>query len=210
MKLRTSILTSAILFASFALYAQPQIKGASCTIPGTEYDYFIIGNPDAIAEISICIKGGEFTDTKSTCKTIKPHSSVRINWDDKATNASLTIDYPGGKNSLTINVTSALDPGEIASSLKKQKLKYDTASAVIACSPATGGSCFPTYTYQWQQSANALSWTDIAGANAQDLPSQAALKEPVFYRRRVAEAVSGTTGYSSVATVFVDADYKNR
>ena len=210
MKQKTLLTIITSFLISFSVCAQPEIKGPACVVPGTEYDYFISGSPDSVAEVSICITGGSFADTKVNCKTIKPHSSVRINWDDKANNAGLSITHSAGKNSLDVTVTTALDPGDIVSSIKKQKLKYDSVSAVITCSPASGGSCSPVYKYQWQQSANALGWTDIIGANGPDLPPQGALKEPVFYRRKVTEDVSGTIAYSTIATTFVEADYKNR
>lgn len=210
MKLKSAILICFNFFVSSVLYAQPEIKGAACVVPGTEYDYFLSGNPDSVSEISICIKGGSFTDSKDKCKTIKPYSSVRVLWDEKANNPELSISFTGGNNSLQIKVTDSLFAGEITNTIKKQKLKYDSVAAVINCSPATGGSCSPVYVYQWQWSDNALSWVDIPGANGRGLPTQGQLKEPVFYRRKVIEKNSGTIAYSTIATVFVEADYKNR
>lgn len=210
MKLKSLILSCFVFAVSAALYAQPEIKGASCVIAGTEYDYFISGSPDSLTGISICIKGGTFTDTKDKCKTIKPHSSVRINWDEKVNKPELSISYTGGNSLLAVNVTDSLFGGDITTNIKKQRLKYDSTASVINCSPASGGSCSPVYVYQWQWSDNALSWTDIAGANQPDLPSQGKLKEPLFYRRKVTDISSGNIGYSAIATVFVDADFKNR
>lgn len=206
----TLITVVAMLLISFAVFAQAEIKGPICVISGTEYDYFISGNPDSVSEISVCIKGGSFTNTKDNCKTIKPYSSVRIIWDEKANKPELSISFTGGNNSLEIKVTDSLFAGEITGSIKKQMLKYDSVAAIVNCSLATGGSCSPAYGYQWQRSDNALSWTDIEGATGQDLPTQGRLKEPVFYRRKVTEKSSGTIKYSTIATVFVEADYKNR
>ncbi len=205
MKLQTSILTCIIFFISSALSAQPQINGASCVLPATVYDYFISGNPDSVSQISICIQGGKFTDTRTACRTIQPHSSVKITWDEDAGNASISISYSGGENSLQIHITRSLSPGNIIDSIKRQMLDYNSIPAVIICSPATGGSCSPAYSYQWQQSSNALNWSNIAGAVGQNLPSQGALIQTVFYRRKITESVSGSITYSDVATVFVNA-----
>lgn len=201
MQLKAILLLSATFFVSCLLYAQPEIKGASCVIPGTEYDYFIDAGKDSATTISICIEGGNFTDTKQACKTIKPFSSVRVSWDENAAIAGLSV---GGTNLLKINKTALLDAGEIDSAAKRQLLKYDSASATITCSRATGGNCSPVYAYQWQQSDDALTWTDIEGAIKQNLPSQGAMKTPVFYRRKVTETIAGTVAYSTIATVFVE------
>ena len=123
MKQKTLITIITCFLLSFSVYAQPEIKGPVCVVPGTEYDYFISASPDSVAEVSICITGGTFTDTKANCKTIKPHSSVRISWDDKANNAGLSVTHAAGKNSMDVNETTSLDPGEIVSSIKKTKTK---------------------------------------------------------------------------------------
>jgi hypothetical protein len=204
--MKFKILVSAlIIFFTFpTVYAQPQINGASCVIPTTDYDYLITGNADSVASITVCITGGIFANTQNTCKTITPHSMVRINWNDSATTAKIIITYSGTQKTKQILVTKPLSAGIIANQLKRQIIKYDAVAAFIPCSEAKHGSCSPNYSYQWQKSSNALSWTDITGANGQHLPPQGALKEPVFYRRKVTETVSGTVAYSTMATVFVE------
>jgi hypothetical protein len=205
MKLQTSIfLFIACILMSSGSFAQPEIKGSSCVISSTLYDYLISGNPDSVAEISICIKGGVFVANDADCMTIKPQSSVKVIWDKEVKNASLTISSKFGKSSLDVGITGILDPGEIVATVKRQSVRYDSASAQIICSPAKGGSCSPKYVYQWQHSANALSWSDVNGAMQQNLPPQNGLKEAVFYRRKVTEITSGTVGYSSRAVAYVE------
>jgi hypothetical protein len=205
MKFRIVISAVIIFFTFPALYAQPQISGAACVIPTTDYDYLISGNPGSAAQIAICITGGVFVNTQNTCKNIAPHSIIRVNWNDSATNAKITITYEGTQKIKVIQVTKPLFAGAIPNGLKTQTIKYDSAAALIPCSIAKHGTCSPIYLYQWQKSANALNWQNISGANGQHLPSQGALREPVFYRRKVTETVSGTIAYSTIATVFVEA-----
>ncbi len=204
MKIQTSLWSFiSCMLVSSGLFAQPQIKGSNCVVPSMLYDYFISGNPDSVVEISLCIKGGVLTENQSDCMTIKPHSSVKIIWDRGAKNASLSISSVIGKSSLEVSITSIIDPGEIVATVKSQSLKYDSASDLIICSPAKGGNCSPIYKYQWQSSANALSWIDIKDAVQQNLPPQSGLKEAVFYRRKVTETVSGSIAYSSIAAAYV-------
>ena len=70
---------------------------------------------------------------------------------------------------MAYSITEAA-PQRITNTIKKQTLKDDSVATVFNWSPATGGSCSPVYIYQWQRSDNALSWTDIIGANGPDLP----------------------------------------
>ena len=211
MKLLKSMFTFLILLASGNSYAQIDISGSSCVLAKTEYDYVISSDLDSsLGDISICINGGYFVDTKMACQTFRPPAVIKVLWNDNIKNGDLTISTSVVAKTLQISIATPLEPGEIIASSQKQTLKYDSASAEISCSPATGGSCSATYIYQWQQSADALYWSDIDGAKNISLPSYPLLKEPVFYRRKVTETVSGTIGYSTIATVFVDADYKSK
>ena len=205
MKFKIFISAVIIFFTFPGGYAQPQISGAACVIPTTDYDYLITGNPGSAAQIAVCITGGVFVNTQNNCKNIAPNSIVRVNWNDSATNAKITITYEGTQKIKVIEVTKPLVAGFIPNGLKKQMIKYDSAAALIPCSAAKHGSCSPNFLYQWQKSANALNWQNITGANGQHLPSQGALREPIFYRRKVTETVSGTIAYSPIATVFVEA-----
>lgn len=116
------------------------------------------------------------------------------------------ITYSGKGELINFEITAELTGGEITQNISKQRLKYDTLAAMIYCSRPTGGYCSPVYLYQWELSSNAINWQEIPGATEAFLPSKGRLKQPVFYRRRVTEKYSGTVSYSTIATVFVDAE----
>jgi hypothetical protein len=52
-------------------------------------------------------------------------------------------------------------PGTISNS--SQNINYNTLPAWLNCSAASGGSCTPTYNYQWQQSSDNVNFSDISG-----------------------------------------------
>jgi len=62
-------------------------------------------------------------------------------------------------NAVAITVTPPFVPGSAASD---QTICYNTAPALLTCTPSTGGT--PPYTYQWKSSTNGTTFTPIAGA----------------------------------------------
>jgi hypothetical protein len=68
-----------------------------------------------------------------------------------------------------------------------------------------GGNCAPSYGYQWQQSFDDLSWTDIKDAILPNLEFVAPLDQTTYYRRKVTETISSSVEYSDIAIVLVDA-----
>ncbi|MEJ0105442.1 MAG: hypothetical protein WDO19_24050 [Bacteroidota bacterium] len=201
--------TAAISGFSIAAFSQPAIKGPACVTTGVQYDYFISGNPDSVSAVTVCIAGGSFTDSKTACRTVKPFTNISVTWNIDVKEGRLSIRSDAAADSLSIYITSLLDAGVIDVSLKKQSIRYDTFPSLITCSQATGGNCSPVYIYQWQSSPDGINWSDIKGETGQNLLSRSSLKESIFYRRKVTEKGSGTIGYSNIATVFVDADYKS-
>lgn len=190
-------------------FSQPAAKGPVCVTPGITYDYYVSGDRDAVREITVCISGGSFTSSKSTCITIKPHSAVQVIWAEDTRQARLALSSGDAKNSLQVTITPGLRGGIVDTTRRKQFIRYDTLASGITCSPPTGGYCSPVYIYQWQWSADAVNWKDIDGETGPSLPFRSNLKETVFYRRRVTEKISGSIAYSNAATVFVDVDYKS-
>jgi RHS repeat-associated protein len=73
---------------------------------------------------------------------------------------------PGVINPAYLNITSGSNPGE------------------ISCSPATGGACSGSFTYQWQSSPDGTTFTNISGATSKNyLPGT--LSSSIWYRRQV-------------------------
>lgn len=189
-------------------YCQPQINGPKCVVPGVIYQYKIAG-PTATSRLMnmrVCITGGSIVDENQNkidncVQSSQPLSTVLVMWNDTLY-ASVSVTTSSGNNSLSVNITSPLQAGLIDSSVKMQNLTDTlTMPSTILCSPASGGSCSPNYSYQWQQSNDLQEWTDIQGATGQNLLLTAAAKRSFYYRRKILETGSNTISYSDIAAI---------
>ena len=79
-----------------------------------------------------------------------------------------------------------------------------TPGTFASTSGAIGGS--GVYSYQWQQSTNNSTWTDISGATSTAYAIGSDITSTTYYRRKVTDN-SGTpnVGYSNTITVTIDA-----
>jgi len=192
-------LTILLVLIGFAVSAQVLIKGPSCVIPGVTYHYIISANWDSVAAMQVCITGGKLK-TGDTCSPSggKPFGSVFVIWD-QGVPGSLNIKSSLGDASLSVAQTTELHGGQLISKEKIQTYVKGVINYTFHCSAASGGSCNPSYTYQWQQSTNSVNWTDISGATEQDLVFTGEISYNTFFRRVVLEKNSNTEGYSEVA-----------
>jgi hypothetical protein len=207
-KLKDLSIMLACLLSGAAALCQPVITGPACVVPGIVYQYHISGNWDSVSTMQVCITGGVIADSAAltNCTAMDaPLAAVLVTWKDSVA-GSIALTSSLGSSTLNVSVTSALRPGSIAPASEVQSVGYDSVPATIYCSVDTGGSCSPSYRYQWLQSTDQLKWTDVEGpgATAQDLSFTEPLTETRYYRRRVTETVSGVIGYSGIATVNVD------
>ena len=187
-------------------YSQVNISGPTCVMPGTTYQYSISGNLDSSSTMHVCINGGIIADTsiKGSCSGDGPPlSAVLVVWSN-GNQGSLTVTSSKGNASINVNVTSSLATGLIDPASAQQNF-YDTLSipAVIHCSEGSGGSCAPSYSYQWQRSQDAMTWEDIPGVSGKDLSFSQPAVHTFYYRRKITENHSNTIGYSSMAVVNV-------
>ena len=195
------------LFAT-PLIAQLSIKGPSCVVPGVIYQYEISNSNKwaATSKMKVCIDGGIVADMeqskrKNCTDNDAPLSAVRVIWNN-VSKTSITISSSAGTKTMTVSITQQLQPGVISN--KEQNLLDTTHTpAMISCPAVIGGSCSPVYSYQWQQSADAIRWKDIYGATGQNLSFTDAQKQTGYYRRQVIEKGSGTIAYSDIAEVLV-------
>jgi len=192
------------------VFSQPGFSGPTCVLPGVIYQYKIVDASASTIQLNtqICIHGGSIVDRSgnqlSNCtQSTEPLATILVMWND-TTNASISISTSEGSKSLIVNITTQLQAGVVDSLIKEQNFS-DTASipSTIVCSPAKGGSCSPNYTYQWQQSSDAMVWTDLAASTGQNLSFSSSVKQTFYYRRKITETNSGTIGYSDVAVVAV-------
>jgi hypothetical protein len=186
--------------------AQPAISGPVCTMTGTTCQYLISGAWTDTSTMQVCVSGGTIVNQDSTVTTCSPGgaplASVMVSFANAGT-ATISVTSALGNSTLQVNVAIPLTPGTIDSSLLVQLIGYQAVPATITCSVDMGGSCSPAYSYQWQQSPDGSSWTNIPGATGASLAIDSGLTQSVYYRRAVTETTSGTIGYSNVAAVLV-------
>jgi hypothetical protein len=201
------IISLSVLFICFSspglVCAQVTITGPTCVTAGTVYQYTVQGAWDSASTMQVCITGGIIADSgiSSNCTSqSQPQGAVRVIWND-STGGSISLTSPKGNASLQVAVATTLQPGVIDSLACIQEVDSGSVPQAILCSPARGGACSPGYDYQWQQSSDAVSWSDIPGATAENLNFSAGIDGNGFYRRKLTETGSGTIGYSGLATV---------
>jgi hypothetical protein len=195
-----------LLAIPYFAFCQVALSGPSCVVPGITYQYKITGNWDSTSTLQVCITGGVIADTAGTNSCTPtggaPLYSVLVIWND-TTGASLHIVSSAGNNTLNVMITSPLLAGSIDTLSSSQIIGYDSLPTGINCSVDTGGSCSPTYSYQWQASPNNVSWEDVTGSTSQNLGFTTPLTQTTYFRRKVTETVSGSIAYSGMAAVFV-------
>lgn len=98
-------------------------------------------------------------------------------------------------NLVTISVKDELKAGSITSS---QTVCYNTAPTELTGTTPSGGS--GDYQYQWQQSSNGSSWSNIIGETQTDY-SPANLTSSTYYRRKVTDGCGIVTSNSVLITV---------
>lgn len=184
---------------------QVAITGPSCVIPGTIYLYDINATWDSASKMQVCLLGGRIAGSALNC-TLKsnPQSFVQVMWDSGST-GSIQVSSSKGNTTINVSITTPLKGGTISDSAKSQVINYDSLASVINCSPGSGGSCSPHYSYQWEESIDMFNWADVPGATGQNLTPPKAFTQTTFIRRKIIETTSGTRGYSNVATINVGA-----
>jgi hypothetical protein len=184
-------------------FSQVTIKGPSCVLAGTTYHYLIGGPAAPAGTMQIRLTGGTITDSAKPGRSNgAPLGCLSIVWKQGAS-ANLQVSTPDGNASLPVTLTSVLAGGTIDTSVRVQLLAAAAIPKPILCSAASGGSCSPSYQYQWQQSTNLLDWTDITQATGIHLLPSQALGRSCYFRRKVTEIHSGTIAYSDAAYVEV-------
>lgn len=192
-------------YLGFAMpaFSQGSITGPTCVLSGTEYRYLIGGDKTKDQNVNICVQGGHFVGTDSTCYQGIAISMISITWDDNAVSGRITFNSGQSNCQLDVSKTKNLNGGSIDSLSAFQVISSNLIPTVINCTQAQGGSCIPIYVYQWQWSMNNLSWQDIDKANTQNLNFSSPVNATTYYRRKVSDTVSNSDNYSNIATIIV-------
>mgnify|MGYP001548070921 FL=1 len=168
------LLGSAELLLTNTSLAQTQsISGTTCVANMTQYRYMagIISG-----SLTWTVSGGYISSVSGSqgafegSITGNPQGAVYVTWTSAAQVHWVRVASSSGTPTLNIVITSSLTPGTITSG-KTQTINYNTAPAAINCSAATGGTCTPTYNYQWQNSTDNVNYTNITNATGQNYTS---------------------------------------
>jgi hypothetical protein len=184
-------------------YAQIKIDGPTCVTTGILYQYNFTGKIDSTARMEICITGGSFENNAKECIRGKALSYVRIIWDGNSKRNFISVISSSGKVFLEAAITTALAGGKIDDVSLLQNVDAASLPANILCSSATGGTCSGSYTYQWQESLDNISWTDLADTNTQNFIFKTVVNKTTFYRRQSKIAKSDVFALSDIAVVVV-------
>src|SRR4051812_6054387 len=105
---KASLLATAILFVSQAVFAQISISGQTCVTAGNTYTYSIAGGCNSSHNIYWCANGGTIVGYGS-CRGAVGLCSVTVQW---SSGTSLSIDVhnynDNGSGNLAINVMTPL------------------------------------------------------------------------------------------------------
>src|SRR5690348_5865423 len=146
------------LLVSAAAQSQLTISGPGCAVSGSPYQYTISGQWDSTTTMQVCITNGSILNSTSDslCTTQgSPVNSILVQWNDaNSDTGTVTVTSSIGNATYYVTFTQPLLPGLIDSNSKVQSIHSGTIPSTINCLPDSGGSCWPTFTYQWQQSSD--------------------------------------------------------
>jgi RHS repeat-associated protein len=182
-------------------FSQIYVGGPNCAQQNVEYTYYVSGSYNMSDYFQWQITGGLQVNTNS----YNP-GGIGLNWIRVKFTSSGSISVStssGGNANLSVTVFGPLSPGSITSNVS-QTINYNALPATINCSMASNGSCSPVFNYQWQQSTDGTNWSDMSGKTSQNLSFSSGLTQTTYFRRKVTESSSGSVGYSSTATVYVN------
>lgn len=184
-----------IFLLQSTLHAQAGISGPDCIITGLPYQYTIAGQWGPGASARVCITGGHLESGDSCVSGAGAMSSVMVIWGNNSYKKIELISSSGNATKV-INATTGLSGGEISESDKARVFDSLQTSYIFHCGEAEGGSCTPSYQYQWQKSADGLNWDNIVGATSKDFQFMGNIMVNTYFRRKVTEIHSNSISYS--------------
>jgi RHS repeat-associated protein len=190
-----------ILFSCQSSYAQNSISGPTCANFGVQYAYTLSAYFSGSGTVTYTVSGGTLSTGGSSGSHSGPGTfGIYVTW---SSSGSISFTSPSGSAHLSVQVVSALSGGTITSG-QTQNITYNTVPAAINCSASSGGPCSgAVYIYQWQQSPDNISFSNVNGVTTQNLTFSTGLKATTYYRRMVTETTTNTVTYSNTASVIL-------
>lgn len=197
------VLLFGMLQLSRGAAAQLSISGPQCIIPGRSGQYIVSGNWGPDSWMKLCVRGGRLENGQQCYVSGAMMNTFFITWVDTS---SYRLELSSSLGNITLELKSTTELGGGAMNEDDRIKICDSAVTdyTFRCASATGGSCNPVYTYQWQRSENGLNWTNIAGANMQDLIFNGTVLVNTYFRRVTTESGSNTIAYSDQALLAVN------
>lgn len=203
-KARKTLLLLLVAFAvtGYHLNAQVSISGPQCIIPGITYQYIINGNWNNSSVIKVCLTGGKLISSERCTPDSVRATSVFVIWNDTSYR-KLDVTSSLGNTSIIVLATTDLKGGRIDEDDKVKLYDSTISSYSFHCGVASGGSCTPNYSYQWQKSEDGLNWVNINNATGKDLQFSGSIIVNTFFRRVTTETNSNTVAYSETGILAV-------
>ncbi len=198
-KMLKSLCLSVISFGTIAVSNGQSINGSTCAISGTQYTYYFSGNYNSNTTMTWTVTNGSISGNSQG----KPLPQIYVIWNTNATSGTVSVTTSNAGNaSLTVGITSALSAGTIGSS--SQSIITGSVPAIISSlTYPNGGYCSPTYSYQWQQSPDNVTFSNITGATSSLLSFSSGLTQTTYYRLKITETHTSSTAYTNTAAVYV-------
>lgn len=195
---RACFVSLPLLLAGSTVFGQMSITGPTCAVTGTQYTYTIAGNWTSSTAMTWTVTGGTISGSNSGT----PLPQIHVTFTASGT-VKVTTTNPTSSTTVNVTATGPLTAGTISPST--QSINYNTIPAIGINNNtlASGGACSPAYTYQWQQSTNNTTFTNITGVTGSSLSFSSPLTQTMYYRRAVTETSSGTTVYTTSSQVIV-------
>lgn len=202
--IKKNLLLLSIAFTAFgnSIKAQVSVSGPQCIIQGITYQYTINGNWNNSSTVKVCLTGGRLLSGEKCSPDSMKATSVFVVWSDTSYR-KLDVTSSSGNTSIIVLATTDLKGGGINESDRVKVYDSTVNSYTFHCQVASGGSCTPVYSYQWQKSEDALNWTNISSATGKDLHFSGSIIVNTFFRRVTMETNSNTVAYSDTGILAV-------
>ncbi|HVW94736.1 MAG TPA: gliding motility-associated C-terminal domain-containing protein [Mucilaginibacter sp.] len=203
--------TTPLISGTVTITILPALGANSITAPAT-VTFCISGDPATISGTTPTGGTGTYqyqwqssTDDISfvniTGATSKDYDSPSLNATTyfRRTVTSGACSTPLISNEVKITVYKAVSNNAITAPAPSGFCGPGNAGTIKGTTPINGDG---TYTYQWQSSADNITFVDIAGANGKDFDPPAA-GTSIFYRRSVTSGICSTPVLSNVVEIHV-------
>lgn len=159
------------LLLGFDSYGQVGISGPTTGLTNQSYTYYPSYNGSSTYSYSgpytYTVGGGVITGTSNTyksgtCSSVLYSIGINITWTSGSGSLYFTSNL--GTKTIYFVAVPALQPGTLSPS--SQTINYGATPSTITGTAATGGATSPSYAYQWMNSSNGSTWTDISGATS--------------------------------------------